>query len=204
MIGPERHDPELVRLLERHLHAANRDVGPALLVKGDQRTVVHLVDVVPGQNQHGLGPLLVDDVEILVNRIGRAAVPELTELLLRRHDVDELAELAVQIAPAALHMLNQGLRLILRENEDLPDTGVDAVRQGKIDDPVLAAERRRRLGAVVGQLHEPLAAPTGHDDRHSRARELTDQPTPRNLSHNNKITPTAYSCLTSTHQKARR
>ena len=183
MIGTERHDAELVRLRDRHLHAADRDVGAALLVERDQRPVVHLVDVIAGENQHRLGAMLMNDVEILVNRIGRAAIPNLTELLLRRHDVDELAELAVQVAPAALHMLNQGVRLILREDEDLADARVDAVRQREVDDAVLAAERRGRLGTMVRQLHEPLTAAARHDDGDGAASELTDETSARNLSH---------------------
>ena len=63
------------------------------------------------------------------------------ELLLRRDDFDELAELAAQVAPAALHVLDERLRLVLGEDRDLADAGVDAVRQHEIDDAELAAER---------------------------------------------------------------
>src|SRR5690606_30058380 len=114
--------------------------------------------------------------------IGRAAIPPLAELLLCRHDVDELAELAVQIAPTARDMLDQRMRLILREDEYLPNAGVDAVRQRKIDDPVLAAERRRRLRAVVRELLQPLAPTSCHDHGHRASGELTDAP-PRDWSH---------------------
>jgi hypothetical protein len=183
MIRPERHDPELVRLGDRHLHAADRDVGTALFVEREQRPVVHLVDVVAGQDQHRLGAVLLNDVEILINGIGRAAVPNFAELLLRRHDIDELAELAVQIAPAALHMLDQRVRFILSQNENLADAGVDAVRQGEVDDAVFASERRGRLGPMVRELHEPLTTAACHDDGHGTASELTDEPTARNLPH---------------------
>ncbi len=183
MIGAERHDAELVRLGERHLHAADRDVRAALLVEREQRPVVHLVDVVAGENQHRLGPMLIDDVQILVHGVRRAAIPNLAELLLRRNDVDELAELAVQIAPAALHMLNQGVSLILRQDEDLADARIHAIRQREVDDAVLAAERRRGLGPMVRQLHEPLTAAARHDDGDGAASELTDETSARNLSH---------------------
>jgi hypothetical protein len=46
----------------------------------------------------------------------------LSYLLLRGDDVDELAELAAQVAPAALHMLDQGLALVLRQQTDLSDS----------------------------------------------------------------------------------
>ena len=127
MIRAERHHAELVRLRQRHLDAADRDVRAALLVERDQRAVVHLVDVIAGEHEHGFGAVLLDDVEILVNGVGRAAIPNLAELLLSRNDVDELAELAMQVTPAALHMLNQRVRLILRQYEDLANAGVDAI-----------------------------------------------------------------------------
>src|SRR5690606_11653307 len=111
--------------------------------------------------------------EVLVDRIGRAAIPRIAELLLRGDDVDELAELAVQITPAASDVLDQRLRLVLRENEDLADPRVHAVRQREVDDPVLAAERRRGLRAVVRHVHQTLTAAARHDDRHRAARELT-------------------------------
>src|SRR5688572_20811402 len=183
MLGAERHDSELVRLGNRHLHTADRDVRAAFLVEREQRPVVHFIDVVACENEDGLGTMLMNDVEVLVNGVGRAAVPDLAELLLRRHDVDELAELAVQVTPAALHMLDQGVGLILRQNEYLADPGVDAVRQREIDDAVLAAERRGGLGALVRELHEALTAAARHDDGDGAASELTDETTARNLPH---------------------
>ncbi len=70
----------------------------------------------------------------------------LADLLLRRDDLDELAELAAQVVPAALHVLDEGMRLVLSEQADLADAGIDAVGQHEVDDAELAAERRRGLG----------------------------------------------------------
>ena len=42
--------------------------------------------------------------------------------------------------------------------------GVDQVGQHEVDQPVVAAERHRRLGAVRGQRGEPLAFTAGQDD----------------------------------------
>jgi len=50
-------------------------------------------------------------------------------------------------------------------DEDAPQARVDAVAEGKIDDPVRAAEVNRWFGAVLGEGIEPLADPAGqHDD----------------------------------------
>ena len=76
--------------------------------------------MIAGEHEHDLGAVLIENVEILENRIGGAAIPNLAEFLLRGHELDELAELAVEVSPAALHVPNQGLRLILRQYDDLP------------------------------------------------------------------------------------
>src|SRR6185437_13642497 len=102
-----------------------------------------------------------------------AAVPDGTALLLGRDGLDELAELAAQVAPAALHMSDQRLRLVLRQDRDLADPGIDAVRQDEVDDAELAAERRRRLAAMLGKVFQALAATAGHDYRECAARQAT-------------------------------
>jgi hypothetical protein len=44
-----------------------------------------------------------------------------TDLLLGGDQFDEFPEFAAQIAPAALDVLDERLRLVLRENRDLTD-----------------------------------------------------------------------------------
>ena len=162
---------EVARLARRHLHHAHGDVGALLHVVGDHRTVVHLVDVIAGEHQHVLGPVREDQLDVLMHGIRGAAIPARADLLLRRDHLDELAELAAQVAPAVLHVLDERLRLVLREDRDLADAGVHAVRQHEIDDAELAAEGRRGLAAVRGEIAQPLAAPAGHDDRERAARQ---------------------------------
>src|SRR6202044_360354 len=113
-------------------------------------------------------------IQILVDAVRGAAIPVRANLLLRRHHVDELAKLTAQITPAALHMLYQGLALVLRHQEDLANAGVDAVGEHEIDDAKLAAERRSRLAAVQRQILEPLTASTGHDHGERAARQSAD------------------------------
>ena len=80
-------------------------------------------------------------------------------------------------------MLDQGVRLILGQDEYLADAGVDAIRQREIDDAVFAAERRGRFGALVRELHETLTAPARHHDGDGTASELADETSTGNLSH---------------------
>jgi hypothetical protein len=46
---------------------------------------------------------------------------------------------------------------------------VEGVRQREVDDARLAAEEHRRLGALVGEFHQPAAAPAGQHESHGVA-----------------------------------
>jgi hypothetical protein len=98
----------------------------------------------------------------------------LADLLLSGNELHELAQLAAQVAPAALDVLDQRLRLVLREHGDLADAGVHAIRQHEIDDAELAAERRRGLASMQSQRLQALAAAPGHHDRQCSARQSAD------------------------------
>ena len=60
-------------------------------------------------------------------------------------------------------MLLKRSRLILRQQVDPPQPGVDAVGEGEVNDPVAAAERDRRLGAVFRQRHQAAAGAACED-----------------------------------------
>ena len=181
VVGVDAHDAERRRLLARHFDDADGDVGALLDVRGEHRAVVHLVDVIAGQHQHVPRMVQADDLQVLVQRVGGAAIPEVAHLLLRRDHLDELVELAAQVAPAALDVLDQRVRLVLRHDGDPADARVDAVRQHEVDDAELAAERRRRLAAMVGQVFQALAAAARHDDRERVARDAADVAADRSL-----------------------
>src|SRR5271165_7442789 len=97
-------------------------------------------------------------MDVLVHGIRSALVPMIINPLLGRQHVDEFVETAVQKAPAAFQVLDQALRLVLGRNADLPDPGIDAVRQSKIDDPETAPERERGFGPFVGKPTQARAA----------------------------------------------
>jgi len=62
------------------------------------RAVVHFVDMVAGQNEHVLGLVDSDDVEVLIDRVRGTGIPGRFDPLLRRQQFDEFAELATQEA----------------------------------------------------------------------------------------------------------
>ena len=100
------------------------------------------------------GRVALDDVDVLVDRVGGAEVPHrLGDALARGQDVEALVALGPEEVPAALQVADQAVRLVLRGDRDAADAGIERVRQREVDDARLAAEIDRRLGAPVGQLH---------------------------------------------------
>jgi hypothetical protein len=79
--------PKAAGFLTRHLDAGDGAFGTALDVVDQHHGVIHLVDVVAGQNHDKLGFWIIgfEDVDVLVNGVGRATIPGLlVDPLLRR------------------------------------------------------------------------------------------------------------------------
>ena len=124
--------------------------------------VVHLVDVVAGEDDDVLGLFGADGVDVLVDGVGGALVPGFGDALHGWEDLDELAELVGDDrAPALADMAVERERFVLGEDVDVAEIGVDAVGEGDVDDAVLAGEGDGRLGAVAGKGEEPFAGTTG-------------------------------------------
>ncbi|CCC96390.1 protein of unknown function [Azospirillum baldaniorum] len=171
------HDAEAGGLGARHLDAGDRHIGLLGDVVEQKRAVIHLVDVVAGQDQDVFRLVVAQDVQVLVHRVGGALVPGgLADALLRRQQVAELVHLAAEEVPAALQVAQQAVRLVLRQHADAAEARIDAVRQGEVDDPELAPEIGGRLGATVGQLLQPAAPAASQDKCHGAARRQPQIP----------------------------
>jgi hypothetical protein len=72
-------------------------------------------------------------------------------------------------------VLNQGVRLVLREHAHAADAAVHAVRQREVDDAKLAAEGHGRFGPPVGKVLQPRAAAPGQDQRQGVAGQTADE-----------------------------
>ena len=152
--------------LQRGAEGADRQVGAGLQVPLDELHVVHLVDVVAGQDDDVGGPLFLDGVDVLVDGVGGALVPMLVDPLLRRHDVDELAQLAGEVAlPADVDVPVEAAGLVLGEDQRLADVAVEAIGEREVDDAIDAAEGHGRLGAVAGQRFQPRPLAAGQNHR---------------------------------------
>ena len=118
----------------------------------------------PARIRVSRGRGLLDRVDVLVDRVGRPLVPVLGDPLLRRDHLDVLVELAAEELPALVDVPVQADGLVLRQDEDLAEVGVDAVGQREVDDPVDPAEGDGRLGPVARQGFQPGPPPPGQDD----------------------------------------
>src|SRR6185312_10334735 len=78
----------------RYFDAAHSASGTTVDMVLEHQRIVHLVVVVARQNDYILGLAGLDDVQVLINGVGRATVPVLfVYTLLRRHQVHHFVEL---------------------------------------------------------------------------------------------------------------
>jgi len=163
----------LGRCLERHFYARNRHVGSGSDVLLDQQRVVERVDLVARENEHMLWHGRFDEVEVLIECVDGACVPTLAVALLRGPNLDVLVDLTVQEPPAAVHVADQGLRLVLRQHRDPAQLRVHAVREREVDRSIAAAERDSGLRLTLGQSAEPASRAAREHERHCLVRPVT-------------------------------
>ena len=160
------HHAELPRRLFRHPQGADGQIGIRVLVVLDHRTVIHLVDVVAGQNHNAFGAFLFNRVDVLIHGVGGTLIPVGVNPLLRWHHIDEFPQVAAEEPPPAqVDVTVQTHGLELRQQQHAPQATVQAIGQREIDDAVSPAERHGRLGAVSGQRLQSLAAPACQNHR---------------------------------------
>ena len=160
--------PERLRLVPRHGDRRHRDAGIAPDVLLDHLARIHAIDVVGAEHRHHVGAFVLDQVEVLVDRVGRSLEPVRTTPHLGRHRRDVVVEHRRE-PPRLGDVEVEAVALVLGQHDDLQVAGVGEVRQCEVDQPIGAGERHRRFGPVVGQRQEAFALPAGkNDDENSR------------------------------------
>ena len=159
------HDAEARSFFPRHLDDADGRIRFVLLVRFEHPRIIHRVDVVARKNQHILRICEVNEVQVLIDGIRRAAIPISALLACIRRQDEDAAVLRVEIPRAArCEVVVELERTILRQHTDLLDAGIRAIAERKIDDAVFAAERHRRFRDVLRESTETasLAARQDH------------------------------------------
>ena len=167
VVGIHLHHAEFGRVLARHFEHADRDVGILIDVLLEHELVIHLVDMVAGQDHHVLGVIALDDVHVLIHGIGGAVVPlRLAHALTGRQNIEAFVALGAQKVPAALQVANQAMRFVLRGNADATNAGVEGVGEREVDNARLATKIHGRLGPSIGQFVQSGSATAGEHVRH--------------------------------------
>src|SRR5260221_13990855 len=164
MIAVDVDDAKMAAFLWVGRQCSDRDVGGGILVLLKHAAIIHFVNVVAGEDDHVFGLLGTDGIDVLIYRVGGPHVPVLADPLHGWQDFDELADFTAKNVPAFADLTIQRESLVLREDIDATQAGVDAVGKRDVDDAVDAAESHCRLGAVAGERIEALACAPGEQD----------------------------------------
>jgi len=119
--------------------------------------VVHLVNVIAGEDEHVLGLLGTDGINVLIDRVRRAHIPVIADPLHRGENFNELSYLAADDIPTFTDVPVERKSFVLGKDEDAAQFGVNAIGKRDIDDAVDAAEGDGRFGAIASERIESLA-----------------------------------------------
>ncbi len=140
------------------------EVGVVFLVEVDERFIAHAVGVVAGDDEHVFGVATFDEVEVLEEGIGGAAVPVGG---FGAHVGREEAELAVGAdevpGDATGDVIHEGGGAVLGEDTDAADSGIGEVGEGEVDRAVAAAHDDGGFGSFFGEGGEFADATSGED-----------------------------------------
>ena len=139
-------DAEAVRGLLGDPYRRDGEHSALRLVEVQHLRHVHLVDVVGAEHADAGGLHLLDEGDVLVDRVSRAVVPALAHPHLRRDGLDEAPGDAAHV-PALFEVHVEGLRLELGQDVDLDDVRVDQVVQHEVDEAVAPAVWNSRLAS---------------------------------------------------------
>ena len=159
-------DAEAGCLLPGHGHDGDGQVRLVTLVVLEHLLVVHVVELVTREDQDEVRIVLLDEADVLRDRIGGAGVPRTAGLRrVRGEDRDSTVALVQVPGGAGTQVGVEQVRPVLGQHADRVDARVGAVRQREVDDAILATERDGRLGDVLGEDAEPAALPAGKKHR---------------------------------------
>ena len=163
--GVHLQDAEAGGLLGVHGNHPHRAVGLVVAVGGQHGAVIHLVELIARQDQNVARLVAPHVAQALADGVGCPLEPMIAVLgLLGGQDgYERLREDVELVGPA--DVLVQALRVELRQHEDAADVGVDAVRDGDVDQAVLAGDGDRRLRPLVRQGKQPGSPTPTQDDR---------------------------------------
>ena len=163
VVGVGIQDAEAAGFFQGHGAHGDGAGGTVLLVECHHLGVVHLIDMVAGQNHHILRVEAVDEVNVLIDGVGGALVPALLLVmpLVGGQHLSTGVGLVQVPGLAVADVFIQLQRLILGEDAHGVNAGIDAVGQRKVNNAVFAAEGNGRLGGFFRQHIQSAALAAG-------------------------------------------
>jgi len=156
------HNPELRGLGHRHFVHATVMAAPRSRCACDHAGIVHFVHMIAGKESTRCAGCALGECRYSWNTAsGSAFVPGVCDPLLGQQQLDELVEAAIEERPAALHVPDEALRLVLGSNADAPYsefTQLDSVKSMMRNLPPKGTEglaRARRSGLSRDPLPRP-------------------------------------------------
>ena len=154
---------ELGRLVNRNRNRRNGNAGTGFQVLTNHLAGVHVIDVIRTEHADDVWPLVADQVEVLIDRIGGPAKPLRTPAHLRWHRRDVVTEQRAE-PPGLADVAVEAMTFVLRQHHDLQVAGVGEVRQDEVDDSIAATKRHRWLGAIGGKRRQTAALATSENN----------------------------------------
>jgi hypothetical protein len=157
-------DAEGVGLVRGHRSHRHRHVRHLPAVTLHELAVVHLVELVAGEDQGLLPAVRLQVAQALPDGVGRALVPVRIVLrLLRGQDGHESGREQVELVGEA-DVFVQALRVELGEDEHPAQARIQAVADGDVDQPVFARDGDRGLGALQREREQARSPSAAEDD----------------------------------------
>ncbi len=163
-LGIGVHDAEARRVGARDGEGGERHLGLGLDVLREKFAVVHAVELIAAEDHVVFVRMLEEIAEVLAHGVGGALIPaRIRRCLLSGEDFDERVREGVELV-AQVDVAVQRHGVELREDVDVPQAGVDAVRDRNIDDTIFSAERDGGFSAFLGEGEESRTRAATHDD----------------------------------------
>ena len=124
---------------------------------------IHAIELVAAQNQQVFEIVVQEMDHVLAYRVSGALVPGyVVERLLGREDFDEATRKMVEFVRLGnVPVQRRGIKL--REEINTPQSGIHAIGDGNIDQPIFARKRHGRLRPVFRQWKQSCPLPAPHD-----------------------------------------
>ena len=131
----------------------------------EHAAVVHPVEMIAREDQVIVRVVPAEVPCRLPHRVCRSLKPvRAVGRLFRRDDIDEAVRKRIH-AIGLRHVMIQRRRVELRQHENAPQLGMEAVADRHVDETVLSADWHRRLRALLGEGKQAGSLAAAQDDR---------------------------------------